>query len=288
MNALLRHRSSVVRKSVSTLLAMKRKCARHYQSSESLCTATFVNSIPKSGTHLLDQIVAALPDRVDYGTFISSMTSSFRFRERSQESTIRQINGILDCELVRGHLFHDDIYAAELHERCLSYFIYRDPRDVVVSEAWYLTHMNRWHRLHAEFRKCPSFKDAILLAIRGLDGRPGQKLYPSVNDRFRRYEGWIHDPRSIVVRFEDLVSDQRIRMVEKIVDHFVSCSSIEIERSELVTKCMHAISPRKSHTMRKGKKGGWLEIFDNEIKDEFKGVASPLLVRLGYEEDDSW
>ena len=33
------------------------------------------------------------------------------------------------------------------------YFVYRDPRDVVISEAHYLREMNRWHRLAPYFRK---------------------------------------------------------------------------------------------------------------------------------------
>ena len=49
------------------------------------------------------------------------------------------------------------------------YFIYRDPRDVVVSEAHYLRDMNRWHRLTPYFRKFESIDDAIMLSINGLE-----------------------------------------------------------------------------------------------------------------------
>src|SRR5262245_26832216 len=51
----------------------------------------FVNSFPKSGTHLLVQLAAGLPGRKNYGTFLASMTSSFWFRERTVVDTCRCI-----------------------------------------------------------------------------------------------------------------------------------------------------------------------------------------------------
>ena len=94
------------------------------------------NSFPKSGTHLLVQIVEGLPDRTNYGTFLASNTSSFQLRERSPENTCGFIRGFVPGEIVRGHLYYDPAYAEELNRRrTVNYFVYRDPRDVVVSEA---------------------------------------------------------------------------------------------------------------------------------------------------------
>ena len=45
------------------------------------------NSFPKSGTHLLAQIIDGLPHRVNYGAFLGSETSSFQLRERTAENT---------------------------------------------------------------------------------------------------------------------------------------------------------------------------------------------------------
>ena len=51
---------------------------------------------------------------------------------------------------------------------------------------------------------------------------------------------------------------------------------------------MSVIQPKKSHTFRLGKTGGWKEYFTEEHKKLFKDVAGDLLVRLGYEKNDDW
>ena len=48
------------------------------------------------------------------------------------------------------------------------------------------------------------------------------------------------------------------------------------------------IEPRKSHTFRSGKTGGWREYFKDEHKQLFKDVAGNLLVELGYEDSNDW
>jgi len=49
-----------------------------------------------------------------------------------------------------------------------------------------------------------------------------------------------------------------------------------------------AIQPKKSHTFRSGKTGGWTQHFTDEHKELFKDVAGDLLVRLGYEPGNEW
>jgi hypothetical protein len=51
---------------------------------------------------------------------------------------------------------------------------------------------------------------------------------------------------------------------------------------------VEAIQPKKSHTFRSGKTGGWREYFTDEYKALFKDVAGDLLDRLGYEKDNDW
>ena len=46
--------------------------------------------------------------------------------------------------------------------------------------------------------------------------------------------------------------------------------------------------PKKSHTFRSGKTGGWREHFNDEHKKLFKDVTGGLLVKLEYEKDNDW
>src|SRR5262245_42949118 len=115
MDALTRGLTSYnpfVRKGSALMLVAPRwvrgKLARadEYQSAPPV----LANSFPKSGTHLLAQVVAGLPRRVNYGAWLGSMISSFQFRERTVPNVKRFIAGIVPGELVRGHLFYDAQY----------------------------------------------------------------------------------------------------------------------------------------------------------------------------------
>jgi hypothetical protein len=247
------------------------------------------NSFPKSGTHLLDQIVAGLPDRVNYGAFLSSMTSSFQLRPRSPESTRRYIRRSLPGEIVRAHLFHDPSYDEELQRHnFVHYFIYRDPRDVVVSASHYLRHMNPWHRMSRTFRALPSDEDGILLSIEGLPEGSRRAQLPSVAARFHWYAGWLNSPNVCAIRFESLVGPERDSQLERVVDFYASRTASPLDREATLASVRAHIAPEKSHTFRQGKGGGWRDAFTPRLKDAFKRVAGDLLIRLGYERDNSW
>jgi hypothetical protein len=63
---------------------------------------------------------------------------------------------------------------------------------------------------------------------------------------------------------------------------------IPVPREKALGILVKAIQPRKSHTFRSGKTGGWHEYFTEEHKALFKDVAGDLLVKLGYEKDNNW
>ena len=127
-NGLHSPRGLVRKGSALLLLARKQLITRPPAADYAATPPVLANSFPKSGTHLLDQIVAGLPDRVNYGAFLSSMTSSFQYRRRTSKSTLRFIKASLPGEIVRAHLFFDPQFDAALDARnVVHYFIYRDP-----------------------------------------------------------------------------------------------------------------------------------------------------------------
>ena len=93
-----------------------------------------VNSFPKSGTHLLQQIVKPFPGLANYNFFIASAPSRPHV-VRDHETQKKLILKIIPGELVTGHLFYDEQYEQLLADReVIQFFIYRDLRDVIVSE----------------------------------------------------------------------------------------------------------------------------------------------------------
>lgn len=247
------------------------------------------NSFPKSGTHLLFQIVDGLPNSTNYGAFLASMTSSFRFRERSPENATRFIHDFVPGEIVRGHLFYHPQNESDLSgKNVVHYFAYRDPRDVVVSEAHYLRDMNRWHRLAKYFREVSSIGDAIMLSITGFDPPVAGIEYPQIAARFERYKGWLNSGACLPIRFEDLASDKRPAVIRKMVEFYTQHSRERVDVDACVAAMSERIAPHKSHTFRSGKKAGWQKEFTAQHRETFDRLAGELLIELGYEPDHEW
>jgi sulfotransferase 6B1 len=280
-----------VRKGARAVLAIPRWLAavRATEADYASLTPSFANSFPKSGTHLLVQILEGLPDRQNFGEFLASGKSSFRFEERSLDESCRLIRKFTPGEVVRGHLYFEPQFAIELNRRhTANYFIYRDPRDVVVSEAHYLRDMNRWHRLHPYFRDAASMEDAIMLSINGLNPQVPTVDYGNIAERFGRYEGWLSDADCLCVRFEDLVSEQQTKLIRQIAEFYAARTQARFELEPTVERMSSLIAPQKSHTFRSGKKAGWQREFTAAHRARFVEVAGDLLVRLGYEPDHAW
>jgi hypothetical protein len=247
------------------------------------------NSFPKSGTHLLFQLVEGLPGRKNYGAFLSSQTSSFQLRERSAQNTCSFIKGFVPGEIIRGHLYFDQLFADELSKRhAVNYFIYRDPRDVVISEAHYLRDMNRWHRLHPYFARAGSLEDAIMLSINGLSPPIDGIDYPDIAARFARYQGWLEQANCFAVRYEDLVSNRQQELIVQMAEFYAARSGDSFDVKSAAARMSALVAPKKSHTFRSGKKAGWQKEFTSAHRKRFAEVAGDLLVRLGYEQSSVW
>jgi sulfotransferase 6B1 len=246
-----------------------------------------VNSFPKSGTHLLLQIAEALPNTRDYGTFWASMPS-YTFRERSVETMKSALDKVIPGELVSSHLFYDPVFSNILRAKnTVHYFIYRDPRDIVISEAHYLASMTKWHRLHPYFKALPSVEAQISFSIQGANAAFPYD-YPNIAERFKRYQKWLDDSNVMTIKFEDLVSAKRDAIIQQMIDTYGSHCHHIFDRDRLFQKALHNIDPHRSHTFRQGKSGGWRKVLTTSHQHQIKEVAGELLIELGYENDFDW
>ena len=248
-----------------------------------------INSIPKSGTHLLYQIFNNNPRGiVDNLSFIASMPS---FTQQVQETNtlINKIKKIKKGELVRGHLFYNEQTAKALYEKnIINYFIYRDPRDIVISEANYLYNMNKWHRLHKYFRKFPNLDDRIMFSIKGNSFYKTYVKYPNIVERFNKYKGWLTSTNVYSIKYEELVGSNRDDEICKIMNNYLHQMSEELYLNDLVSKAIANIDPSKSHTFREGGTQKWKKYFNKEHKNVFKELGGDLLIDLDYEKDFNW
>lgn len=243
------------------------------------------NSFPKSGTHLLLQVLRSIPGTRYYRSFIASMPS-VTFRERSSARHVALIRSIVPGEVVPAHLFWHPSNADALRERrVIHFFIYRDPRDVAVSEAHYLTSMNRWHRLHRYYLRMSSFDDRLMAAIRGMRGPGFSYDYPDIAQRFARYAPWLTHPNVIPVRFEELVGPRRTACIQGLMTSYRGATTGGADVDTLAERALAAIDPGRSHTFREGRPGGWRNAFKASHVEAMRSVAETLLRELGY---DDW
>ena len=235
------------------------------------------NSLPKSGTHLLLQISRALPGTRYLGRFIATSPSLTQV-ERSLSGQVRRVERILPFETLGSHLYYSAEVSSALERiNALHLFIYRDPRDVIVSEAYYLSEMNRWHRMHKYFAKLPDARARLDLALDGIDGH-----YPECNARLLPYAGWLNDPRTIAIRYEDITGENQNAMLENIVTGFVERNGKVVDPVALIHMLKLAIDPKKSHTFREGGSGKWRVGLSDEEASLLTARLQPSLDAFGY------
>lgn len=250
------------------------------RSGEGSAPAVFVNSYPKSGTHLLSQVFDKCGLVNDYGRFITQ-ASSIRFQLKRQEQTQKEFRKIRRGELVKGHIFYDDTLVARAAGRQIPiFYIYRDLRACLVSELHYLGSMNRYHRLHGNFVGL-SDRDRAELVIVGLPNGGRSGLYRDIGERYRPFLGWNSDPNVLPIRYETLVEDP-VSQLTVIWSHYKNVTGVNIDIDSMVSISKAAISPERSHTFRAGRVDGWKEVLDDDLLELFERCAGQLNRDLGY------
>lgn len=277
-------RNDIVRKSVAYALqaprALRRLGARasHYRSTPPV----IVNSIPKSGTHLLMQIARSLPGTRYYGSFLAQHPSITMHR-RPQRTINFHIARIIPGEVVGAHLHYTPETERRLESiNALNLFIYRDPRDVVLSESEYLGAVNRWHAMHRRFMKLTP-DDRIRLAIEGAD----PVRFPDIRQRLLPYEGWMTSKSALCISYEQLSSDDRKPILRAILDRYDQLADRPRSGDEVLLQLEQAIDPNRSHTFRSGGTEKWKTLLSPENLALFNQIGGDLPSRFGFESKSS-
>ena len=203
-----------------------------------------VNSIPKSGTHL----VRALPDTRYYGSFLA-WASSLTLKKRPQKTINDYIQRIAPGEVLGAHLHFTPETAQALDSiNAIHLFIIRDPVEILASEAHYLARMNPYHRMAREFSNLTS-NEQLQLALNGSQSHP--EIYPPLEARLKPYLGWLNNDNVLTVRYEEFSSSTQTRhTIEKIVDERAQYDQIGKwkDREAIVAQACGALDPMSSHT----------------------------------------
>lgn len=258
------------------------------------------NSFPKSGTHLLMEIVGSIAPFHYYGGRASWYCLNRNRVELHKRYSIQDVQqklaDFLPGEIIRGHVeAHPDIiqFLAQSHMKHI--FIYRDLRDVLISQFFYWEKgisADRWPFRY--FQTLKNMEDKISFLITGWplkitgENFPDKVDYPNVSERFLLNLAWLSDENCLTVRFEDLISlETRRDGLNKIAEFLLNTDDPNRMKKAVRTMEM-GFDPSRSKTFRAGKTGEWKKYFSSEHVQLFKECAGDTLMTLGYEQDLNW
>lgn len=256
----------------------------------------FGNAIPKSGSKLLQQLLRGFEA---VGPFVEIGSGPVRMitmegRQRTNDEILADLGSLRPGDIALGYLRATPEHLAfftEAGQRSspawAHYFIYRDPRDLLVSQVYYATEIYADHALHDYYNRLPDMDARLKAVIQGIH-EDEKANRPGIADQYARFTAWLNFPAVMPVRFEDLIQN-RSQTIHAMLAHLEAAGyRIPLDRQAAVAKVMQAIDPRRSPTFRKGVVGDWRSHFTGEHKRLFKETAGDLLIQLGYEKNNDW
>lgn len=250
-----------------------------------------VNGFPKSGTHLAIRIAAHLAQKQEpkhwIGTFAGHSWSDKWIPWPVVGSVM---NGQPEGTWMMGHMGYDDTILEALNQnRQAMLFIYRDLRDVAVSQAYHIENADNkesgFHPGKDLYMALPDHQARIQAVITGLGEWPG------LFERWKYYEPWLKHSEVFPIRYEDMINDPG--QVAMDVLNYVTLRStdamlpivLQKNFSEAVDIAIKNMIDKGIPGIRAGRVGDWRFEFTDETEDLFNQKAGGTLERLGHESD---
>jgi hypothetical protein len=267
------------------------------------------NSLPKSGTHLLMRLLdlagfqttkrglAGSVARISTWNPIRRRRIARRLAEESEHGycvdldvpTNRvkaawlhgYLNQLPDGSYMGGHVPYEEILRIFLHiHQYRVLFIYRDPRDVLISLANY--HARDYMPFHKEFNRLGK-RERWEIALSGISR--GSRVLSPFSNRLERAGGWMSDPSVCAIRFEDLVGSHGGGDAEaqrKTIENILSFLEIEISASRLDI-IQNGVFSRDSKTFHKGMIGQWKDEMETADLEWIEKQLGEQILRYGYQ-----
>jgi FkbM family methyltransferase len=236
----------------------------------------FVLTVPKSGTHLIANLLRAVLDADN--VFPSLLSEAYLLDNRKCLAPLVYV----------GHLAHSLELAGALRGAPPA-LLCRDPRDVVTSycNALYHRKVPGEPLLDLIHRTGLPFSDTLSFLILG--GRDQAVEQDDVKTSFTKYYlRWLQSA-AVTVRYEDLLpqgDDWSIPV--QTVRNLLCKLGLPFDDAVLEARIREGSDPSRSTTFHRGNTGAWRRFFTAAHTTQFKGTAGDLLVALGYETTNSW
>ncbi len=260
----------------------------------------YLNGFPKAGLHLLAQLIKPIAIEMPRDQFDAPWVGTFQGSSYVTDlvpigQTTFGIGRTREGYFTKGHSSYDpDLDSFMNFLGIMHIFVYRDLRDVAVSQAFHILQADSKRLLHPEpelYKNLGGFNEVLSAVIEGID------VYPGVMERWDLYAPWLAPEWVLKLPFERMINhtrDSAIVILQYMILRMASIQDSEAvadtEMLEHTLELMVRAAGRTHHspTFRQGKVGSWREHFTEEHVDQFKKTDSGWLVQLRYEKDDNW
>jgi hypothetical protein len=240
----------------------------------------FANSIPKSGTNLLEKVFYHMP------IIRFSGIRTLRKHTHSKEQILKKISSLRNGTYQMGHVDYDRELGQQLYVKNFrSILMIRDPRQIIISHYKYVSYIDTNHPTYNYFKNLKDDNERLLAVINGVSG-----IVESIDAVLASYEGWLNDNKILVVKFEDLIGEQGGGSTSNQLDTIKNiCKHIDIDLTEFqIEQVASKIYDKKSPTFRSAKIDSWKEEFSKEQKAILKNRIGTRLIKYGYETNLNW
>ena len=240
----------------------------------------FVNSIPKSGTNVVDNLFSNIPNL----RFNNKRT--IRKLPHNTNSVFTEVRKIKHGQYALAHLEYDLELSRYIEENNFKMIlVVRDPRQVLVSHYKYVTEIDTNHITYKYFNSLLNDAERISAIINGVDG-----VVEPLSQVFKKYSLWKNNSNCLIVRFEDIIGSKgggedssQHKTITSILNHLdIKVSYIEFEY--ICDNIYNSNSP----TFRKGKLDGWKNELSTDHLKSIKNDLGDWLIEFGYEDDLNW
>jgi len=259
------------------------------------------NSIPKSGTHLLMELLAAfgfrnskfwigadlvngrfglakkiirsrMPgDKILIGCDTPTPINRVWLENRLNQTALGSFSGA-HC------LYSDDLHAMFNNLQFRVTCVVRDPRAIAVSHMHHIMNQ-RSHLLHNPFKQAKSDIERIHMSIDGF--QTGEITLRSLKDRYGNFLGW--KDKASIIRYEDLVGPKGGGTAEKQHDTISRLSTdLGLNYDEFTIQTISESLFGTGRTFRNGDIYGWKNELPKDIILKIENQCGVFLHELGY------
>jgi len=255
----------------------------------------YISGFPKSGLHLAQNMVSVMFEQWSCGKLKGWFgTNAWTTERHYLEQIGMALASIENGQYAKGHTGY--LTSIDLLLQALGIglvFVYRDLRDVVVSQMYHILSEDDDRLKHPDkdlYRQMESKEEIMLAIIKGVD------KYDGIIKRWETYAPWLDQDWVLPMRFS-FMNGQKRAAANRFFDYSFEIAEKENGKQadflnptlrEVIVDQMVEQMKDKSTTYRKGKSGGWKEEFTPRVVDAFKEYDNGWLVKLGFEKDEKW